>query len=67
MKEYKYRVDIKHKITGERICIEVWSQSTDAATTKLAGVIIGYGCEYEWIGTGPVYENGKMVSKNVPA
>lgn len=65
MKEYQYRVCAKRKATGDVINLYVWAENTDAATHKLCGVLFGHLCEYEWRGTGPVYENNEIVSRTI--
>lgn len=63
MKEHLYSVGLEHKQTGERIDLQVWARNTDEATHKLTGVLIGYSCPYRWTGSGPVYENNKIVTR----
>lgn len=65
MKEHLYEVSLRHVKTGERITLQVWAENTDAATDGLVDVLIGYRCEYEWRGTGPVYKDNKLVSRTV--
>lgn len=63
MKEYLYSVGVKHKKTGEKINLYVWAQNVDEATHSLTGSLIGYDREYAWTGSGPVYENNKIVER----
>lgn len=65
MNEHLYSIGLKHKKTGERIDLQVWAKNTDEATHKLTGILIGYDCPYRWTGTGPVYENNKIVTRKV--
>lgn len=65
MKEYKWSVGLRHKATGERLSVTVWATKNDAATYMLCGVLIGSECDYEWTGTGPVYENNQVVAREV--
>lgn len=64
MKEYLFNVSIKHKETGEKINLFVWSENVDSATNSLCSSLIGYNCEYEWRGSCPVYSNNKIVERN---
>ena len=63
MKEYKWSVGLRHKATGTRLDVHVWAPTNDAATHSLCGVLIGPECDYEWTGTGPIYENNKTVER----
>ena len=63
MYEQKYQVSIRHKVTGERLTLEVWAEDTDAATRKLTGTLIGPECEYIWTGSGPIYENNQLIRR----
>lgn len=63
MYEQKYQVSIRHKVTGERLTLEVWAENTDAATYKLTGTLIGPECEYIWTGSGPIYENNQLIRR----
>ncbi len=65
MKEYKYRVSVKCKDTGDIIELYVWAENGEIATNKLCDVLIGYRCEYEWRGTGPMYKNNQIVSRDI--
>ena len=65
MKEYKWSVGLRHKATKTRLSIYVWAPTNDEATHKLCGVLIGPECEYEWTGTGPVYENNQTVERDI--
>ncbi len=64
MKEYKWSVGLRHKATGDRMSVYVWAPTNDEATHKLCGVLIGWECEYDWTGTGPVYENNEPVERD---
>lgn len=63
MKEYKWSVGLRHKATREKLNVTVWASKNEDATHKLCGVLIGPECEYEWTGTGPVYENNQRVER----
>lgn len=63
MYEYKYGVGMRHKVTGEKLHLEVWAENTDAATYKLTGTLIGPDCEYIWTGSGPIYENNQLIRR----
>lgn len=65
MKEYLYQVGIKDKKTGEELNLRVWAKNTDEATHKLCDVLIGYYSEYKWMGSGPLYENNKLIEREV--
>lgn len=65
MKERLYSVGLKHKKTGEKTNLYVWAKNVDDATHSLCGSLIGYDREYEWTGSGPVYENNKIVERKV--
>lgn len=64
MKEYKWSVGLRRKATGARLSVHVWAPTNDEATHKLCGVLIGPECDYEWTGTGPVYENNQTVERD---
>lgn len=63
MKEYKWSVGLRHKTTREKLNVTVWAPKNEDATHKLCGILIGPECEYEWTGTGPIYENNQTVSR----
>lgn len=63
MIERKFQVSLRHKTTGEKLNLEVWAESNEAATHKLIGSLIGYRCEYEWTGTDPLYENNHLIER----
>ena len=65
MYEHKYQVGIRHKVTGENLTLEVWAENTDAATYKLTGTLIGPCCEYIWTGTSPLYENNRLICREL--
>lgn len=65
MTEYKWIIGLRHKVTGEKLDITVWAQKNDEATHKLCDVLIGPDCDYDWIGTGPVYENNQRAKREV--
>lgn len=65
MKQYLYRVGMKHKTTGERIKLMVWAENVDEATNKITVAIGGYDGEYSWTGSGPEYENNEIVTREI--
>lgn len=65
MKEYLYQVGIKDKRTGEKIKLRIWAENTDAATHKVTNALFGAYGEYSWTGSGPIYENNKLVEREV--
>ena len=65
MKQNLYRVSLKNKRTNETLQLLVWSDNVDNATHSLCGILIGYNCEYSWIGSGPVYENNQLVTREI--
>jgi hypothetical protein len=65
MKEYLYSVTVKSKKTGERTSLQIWAKNVDDATHSLCGSLIGYNCLYEWCGSSPVYENNKLVEREI--
>ena len=64
MKEYKWSVGLRHKATKEKLNVHVWASTNDGATHKLIGSLIGPECEYEWTGTGPIYESNQPVERD---
>lgn len=64
-KEHLYQVGLKHKKTGDRFDLQVWAKNGDEATHKLTGTLIGYHCQYEWRGTGVLYENNKPITREL--
>ena len=65
MNEHLYTVSVQDKKTKEKLKLQVWARNTDEATQKLTGSLIGYHCQYRWIGTSPVYEDNKIVTRKV--
>lgn len=63
MKEYLYKISLRHKSTGENMKLFVWGENVDKATHSLCGVLIGYKCEYEWHGSSPAYKNNELVER----
>lgn len=61
--EQLWRVSIRHKETGENLCLEVWADSNLHATSKLLNSVIGIDKRYAWTGTGPVYKNNQVVTR----
>lgn len=67
MKEQLFGVSIEHKKTSERISLHVWAEHVSTATHKLVhGGLIGADAEYRWMGSGPVYEDNKIVTRESP-
>ena len=67
MKEQLFSVGIQHIKSGERISLDVWAENVDKATAQLVhGGLIGPYAEYRWTGTGPVYRNNEIVTKEIP-
>ena len=64
VKQILFSVGIQHKKTGEKINLEVWAESVEKATYELGGVI-SYDTQYRWTGTGPVYENNEVVTREI--
>ena len=65
MKEYLYSVGMKDKRTGEKINLRIWAQNTDDATHKVTNALFGAYGEYSWTGSGPLYENNKLIEREV--
>lgn len=65
MTEQLFSVGIQHKETGERISLEVWAKNVHEATHELHGVI-SWNTQYRWTGSGPVYRNNEIVTREVP-
>jgi len=66
MKEQLFEVGIQHIKTGEKIHLHVWAKNVNEATHELHGVIGPY-TEYRWTGSGPVYQNNEIVTREIPA
>ena len=65
MKQILYGVGMKHKATGEKLDLMVWAENVDEATHKVTGAIGGYRGEYAWTGSGPIYENNQLVTREI--
>lgn len=65
MTEQLFSVGIQHKETGKRISLEVWAKNVHEATHELRGVI-SWNTQYRWTGSGPVYRNNEIVTREVP-
>ena len=65
MKEHLYSVGLEYKKTGERMDLQVWAKNTDEAPHKLTGVLIGYTCPYRWTGSVPIYENNRIITREI--
>lgn len=63
MKEHLYQVGLEDKRTGERINLRIWAESTDAATHKITNAAFGAYGEYRWTGSGPLYENNQLITR----
>ena len=66
MREQLFSVGIQHIKTGERISLEVWAKNVHEATHGLHGVI-SWNTQYRWTGSGPVYKDNKIVTREIPA
>jgi len=64
MKQQLFEVGIQHIRTGEEINLQVWAKNVNEATHELHGVIGPY-TEYRWIGTCAIYQNNKIVTREV--
>lgn len=62
-KEYLYEVGIRPKNGGETIDLRVWSEDAVSAGSWIVCRLCGAYGEYEWRGTGPVYENNQIVTR----
>lgn len=65
MKQHLFSVRLKCKRTGEIIKLFIWSEDIDSATNILCGSLISCNCEYEWLGSGPVYEGNQIVKRDI--
>ena len=65
MKQVLYKVCMKHDKTGEKIDLMVWAENVDEATHKVVSAIGGYRGEYSWRGSGPQYENNRLVTREI--
>lgn len=63
--EILYEVGIENQRTGERLNVEVWGECGMQATGKLTNSLIGYDKPYAWTGTSPIYQNNKLVTREV--
>ena len=63
MTEQLFRVSMKHNQTGEKLSLYVWAENVDKATGQLCGVLLGHDREYSWLGSGPVYENNEVITR----
>ena len=57
-----WTVNIKNNRTGEKISLEVTAATNEEATRKCTG-LFGYNGDYQWTGTGPLYEEERQVQK----
>lgn len=63
MKEYLYQVGLKDRRTGEKIKLRIWAKNVDEATNKVTNALFGVYGEYSWTGSGPLYENNKLIER----
>ena len=63
MKVYLYSVGMRDNRTDEKIHLRVWAKDSTEATSKVTNALFGYKGEYRWIGTGPIYENNKLMER----
>ncbi len=47
----------------KKIHLRVWAKDSTEATRKVTNALFGYKGEYRWIGTGPIYENNKLMER----
>ena len=59
-----YRVSMIHRKSGEKVSLEVWAEDADRATAK-CNFLFDYDGEYRWIGSGPLYKDSHLISKEV--
>lgn len=64
MKQQLFRVGMQHKGTKKKVEVNVWASNVDEATSKLTDLFFGRFNEYEWTGSGPVYENNETVTRD---
>lgn len=64
MYEYKCNVELRHKVTGEKLELTVWATGRDDANRKLSG-LCGSNDEYTLIESIPIRENNKAVGREV--
>lgn len=64
MKEYLYSIGMKDSRTGEKMCLRVWGKNVNDATAKITSALFGYHGEYVWSGSGPLYENNEIISRD---
>lgn len=50
-----WSVGMKNTRTGEKVNLEVTGATNEEATRKCIG-LFGYKGDYQWTGTGPLYE-----------
>lgn len=65
MKEHLYSVGLKDMRTGEKLKLRIWAENTDAATHKITSALFGINGEYQWTGSGPLYENNELISREI--
>lgn len=63
MTEQLFSVGIKDKRTGEKTNLRIWAKNVDEATSKICGVLLGFDTEYAWTGSGPVYGNNEVITR----
>ncbi len=56
-----YQVSIKDKDTAEVIKLKVKAHNTDEATHSITSALFGHNGPYTWLGSGPLYENNKLI------
>ncbi len=65
MKEHLYEVGLKDKRTGEKLNLRIWAENTDVATHKITNALFGINGEYQWTGSGPLYEKNQLISRDI--
>lgn len=56
-----YQVTIQDRKTGEKLYLKVKAHNTDEATYSITNALFGHNGPYRWLGTGPLYENNKLI------
>lgn len=62
MREQLFAVSMNDR-SGEKVKLMVWAANVSEATTKVVRAIGGPNGEYAWTGSGPVYENNEVVTR----
>ena len=54
--ERLYAVELIHRERQDKLIVEVWAESAEAAEDKLDGGLFGRGCRYYWRSTYQIYD-----------